>query len=339
MWIMRAFGGGAKIVCTYRYRQPLYGGELYHNGLVETDGVTPSSGGKQYVKAAADMVLLRKHFDPNAKEPERYAKRRTGLLYNVDNRWDMDNHKQTERWDSMGHVLKYYSALKRLGCPVDVISEDKEFSKYPFLVAPAYQLLDEALVNRWTKYVQDGGHLILSCRTGQKDRRGQLWEKLWAGPIYDLIGASIPFYDVLPEPITGQMKAGNKPYTWISWGDVLEPAQGTLVLATYADQFYAGKAAAVTRKLGQGSVTYIGVDSLNGTLEADLLKHVFEKAGVAIEFYDDQFIVDWRNGFWIATNFTEKVQWVPFPEEARFLIGSRKLDPAGVAVWKEAAQN
>lgn len=335
MWIMRAFGGGAKMVCTYRYRQPLYGGELYHNGLVETDGVTPSSGGKQYSKAAADMVLLRKHYDPSAKEPPRYTKRRTGLLYNVDNRWDMDNHKQTDRWDTMEHVLKYYRALKRLGCPVDVIAEDKDFSKYPFLVAPAYQLLDETLVSRWTKYVQNGGHLILSCRTGQKDRRGQLWEKLWARPIYDLIGASIPFYDVLPAPVSGQVKADSKTYTWVSWGDVLEPAAGTSVMARYADHFYVGKAAGVTRKLGKGSVTYIGVESLDGALEADLVRQVFKQAGVEVESYDDQFIVDWRDGFWVAANFTEKTQKAPVSKGAKLLIGSAELKPAGVAVWKD----
>jgi len=33
MWIFRALAGGAKLVCTYRYRQPLYGSELYHKGL------------------------------------------------------------------------------------------------------------------------------------------------------------------------------------------------------------------------------------------------------------------------------------------------------------------
>src|SRR5438067_6826853 len=37
-------------------------------------------------------------------------------------------------------------------------------------------------------------------------------------------------------------------YAWGSWGAILEPDSGTSVLATYADQFYAGKAAAVTRK-------------------------------------------------------------------------------------------
>jgi hypothetical protein len=30
------------------------------------------------------------------------------------------------------------------------------------------------------------------------------------------------------------------------------------------------------------------------------------RAGVKVASYDDGFAVDWRDGFWVATNFTEK---------------------------------
>lgn len=40
------------------------------------------------------------------------------------------------------------------------------------------------LVERWVKYVEQGGHLILTCRTGQKDRNGKLWEAPLAAPVH-----------------------------------------------------------------------------------------------------------------------------------------------------------
>jgi beta-galactosidase len=336
LWIMRAFAAGAKTVCTYRYREPLFGNEQYHYGLVGTDGVTPSIGGQQYSQAMHEIEQLRTLYKPDAVVPAAYAARRIALLYNVENRWDMDNHKQTERWSSMGHVLKYYGAAKRLGCPVDVITEGKDFSRYPFLVAPAYQLLDEKLVARWRDYVEKGGHLVLTCRTGQKDRRGQLWEAPWAGPILDLIGATIPAYDVLPPPFTGHVSAAGKTYAWSSWGDQLEPSSAdTKSLAQYSDQFYAGKSAAVTRTLGKGTVTYIGVDSENGDLETDLIRTVYQAAGVPTGDYDAQLFVDWRDGFWIATNFSSKDQSAPIPTTAKILVGTKTLPPGGVAVWME----
>lgn len=335
MWILRAFAGGARLVCTYRYRQPLYGAELYHKGIVETDGVTPSIGGREYIQAIKDLQLLRAARRPNAVEPRDYAARRAGLLYSFDSRWDIDNHKQTNRWDTMGHILKYHTALKSLGCPVDVIDESADFARYPFLVAPAYQLVDEQLAARWTKYAQDGGHLVLTLRTAQKDRRGHLWEGLWAQPIIELIGASIPFYDVLPGNLTGKVQASGKSYEWGVWGESLEPRAGTTALATYADQYYKGNVAAVTRRLGRGTVTYIGVESLGGELERDLMRGVFERASVAVRNLPRGFYVEWRDGFWVATNFTEQTLPAPIPAGAKLLLGNKDVPPAGVAAWIE----
>jgi beta-galactosidase len=333
MWILHAFGAGAKLVCTYRYRQPLFGGELYHNGLVETGGVTPSIGGLEYAQAMREIRQLRELYRPGAQMPAAWSARRSAVLYNVENRWDLDNHKQTNRWDTMGHVLKYYQALKSAGAPVDAITEDKDFSAYPFLAVPAYQLVDRALVERLTAYARNGGHLILSCRTGQKDRRGHLWEAKWAEPIHDLIGASIPAYDLLPAPLENVVQAADKRYAWGVWGEMLEPRDGTTPLATYAGDFYRGKAAAVTRKLGKGSVTYVGVESLAGDLERDLVRGVFGRAGVAAENFDPQLQVNWHDGFFVAANFSSKKQTVPIPAGARVVIGSGELDPAGVTVW------
>jgi beta-galactosidase len=335
LWLMRIFASGSRLACTYRYREPLAGAEMYHYGLAGTDGVTPTTGGEQYAQAAAEIAQLRAVARSGATLPKGYAARRTAILYTYDNRWDLDNHKQNKAWDSYGHLLKYYAAAKRSGAPVDIITEQKDFSAYAFLIAPAYQLVDEALVNRWKDYVSNGGHLILSCRTAQKDRRGHLWEGPWAAPVLDLIGANIKFYDTLPAPNVAHVKAGAALYPWSTWGEVLAPRPGTSPLATYADQFYSGGVAAITRTLGKGDVTYIGVDSQDGELETQLVRDEFIRAGVTAARYADGFVIDWRDGLWIATNFTDKPQAAPIPAGAKVLIGSREVPVAGVTVWLE----
>jgi beta-galactosidase len=333
MWLLRAFGAGARLVCTYRYRQPLFGSELYHKGLVETDGVTPSPGGREYAQTMADVVELRKHYVPNASEPADYAARRTAFLISYDNRWDISNHKQTTRWSTEAHWMRYYRALKSVMAPIDVITPDRDFQNYPFVVAPAFQLVSDEIIKRFTDYARNGGHLILTCRTGQKNMAGHLREALWAAPIYPLIGAKIPIYDVLPNQVNGQISSNGKSYAWGSWGDVLEPDAGTEVLANYADQFYAGKAAAITRKLGQGTVTYIGVDTLDGELERALIHRVYESAGVHPANLAPEFIIDWRDGFWVATNFASQNEEIPAPANAQILVGQRNVVPGGATVW------
>jgi beta-galactosidase len=333
MWILRAFGAGARLVCTYRYRQPLYGSELYHKGLAETDGVTPSPGGREYSQAMHDVVELRKHYNADAREPASYAARRTAFLISFDSRWDIENHPQTKRWSTTAHWFRYYRALKSMMAPVDVITADRDFSKYPFVLAPAYQLVDEDLIHLFTDYVQNGGHLILTCRTAQKDMRGHLWEAPWAAPIYPLIGARIPFYDLLPVGVNGHITAGGKQYEWGSWGDILQPDPDTEVLAQYSDQFYSGRAAAVHHKLGKGTVTYIGVDTLDGELERALLHHLYQSIGAAPASLDPNFLVDWRDGFWVATNFTSQPEQIPASANAQTLIGERAVPPGGATVW------
>jgi len=331
-WILRAFAQRARLVCTYRYRQPLAGDELYHKTIVEPDGVTLAPGGKEFVQAMSDVRELRKLYKAGMAEPAEYAARRTGFLINFDNRWNMDDHKQTYRWDSTGHWLKYYRALKTMMAPVEVVTEAKDFSAYRFLIAPAYQLIDRALIDRFRQYAENGGTLILTCRTGQKDRRGQLWESLWAEPIYNLIGAAIPRYDILPNERDGKVTSAGKTYTWGAWGDMLEPRAGTDVLATYADQFYKGTAAAVRHKLGKGEVIYIGVDTVDGALETDLLRSIYEQAGVKPAKLPADLFIDWRDGFWVGTNFTSADAAVP--AGAKIVIGEKTLPPGGVAVWQ-----
>jgi beta-galactosidase len=335
MWIWHAFAGGNKFVCNYRFDKPITGGEQYHYAILNADRETISTSGIEYIKVINEIKELRKQYNPNATVPQRYQKRLAAILYNPDNRWEEDNQPQTNQWDFMSHLKRYYGALKQLGAPVDVITEEKDFSKYPVLVAPSYQLLDATLIERWKQYVQKGGHLILTSRTGQKDRNGKLWETQWAQPIYDLVGAKIPFYDLLPDSVQGTIKFGTANYKWNNWADVLEANPGTEVWATYSNQFYAGKAAVVHRKLGKGTVTFVGPDTDNGLLEKNVLARVYKEAGTTCENYPEGVMIDWRDGFWVGVNYSGNAYNILVPANSKILIGTQLLNPADVVVWKE----
>jgi len=202
------------------------------------------------------------------------------------------------------------------------------------LIAPAYQLLDKPLVDRWQRYVAGGGHLILTPRTGQKDRNAHLWEAALSQPIIELIGAKVEFFDLLSSDHKGQVRAGDAVFEWHIWADVLAPTAGTQVLAIYNDQFYKNKAAAITRKLGKGTVSYIGADSRKGQFEKEMLRQVYANAGISIADLPPDLLVEWRDGFWIAMNYASTTQTAPIPKNAEIIIGKRELLPAEVVVWR-----
>lgn len=335
MWLWNAWAGGSSFACTYRFRQPLYGSEQYHHGIIGPDGVTPSRGGLEYEKFINQIKELRAHYDPKAEMPRELLKKKTAILWSHDNLWDTEISKRTRQWNTWSFVKSYYDILKSFGCPVDFITEESDFSAYEFLLVPAYQMVDEKLIERWKEYAEEGGQLILTCRTGHKDRNSHLFEAKWAEPMWDLIGAKIDGYDLMLEDGNGLVSFDGKQYRWNNWGEQLVADAGTEVLANYDNQFYNGMTAAVTRKAGKGTVTYIGVDTDDKNLEKDLIAEVYKKAGANIDNLPKGVFVEWEDGFYVAVNYSSQPYELPLSEAAKILVGSKILPSPGVTVWKE----
>jgi beta-galactosidase len=334
LWLWHQFAGGSKLACTYRYRAPLTGYEQYHYGIVGTDGITPTPGGLEYQIFIQEINLLRKNYDPRSPIPAPYQSRKTAILINSENIVGMDMSKQSDQWNSFGHITKYYKTLKSFGAPVDFIVDSANFSRYPVIIVPAYQQIDKALIDKLTNYANTGGNLVLTCRTGHKDREMHLWQAKFAAPIYNLIGAEIEFFDLPMPHSVDSVLMDHKNYAWKTWGEILKPNPGTIVWAVYQGDFYAGKPAVITRKIGKGTVTYVGVDSQDGFLEKEILQKLYSQQHIAVENYPDGVLIEYRDGFGIAVNYSDKTYSVDIPKDAKILTGSKELPTAGVVVWK-----
>lgn len=335
MWLYHSFAAGGKLACSYRFRQILYGTEQYHAAVIKTDGVTPSQGGEDYIQFNKEIKQLRALYKPNAQLPEKLAARKTAIVWNLENYWTIDRQKQNGRWDAWNYPIGFLEMAKSFGAQVDVVDENKDLSDYKVVVVPAYAMADAALIKKWTHYVQQGGHLIITCRTATMDRAGHFWEEETAAPLSDLTGAHITTTDMMPSNSKGDILYGQNHYYWNLWADLLKPDEGTTVLAYYNDQFYKGSAAVVKRNVGKGTVTYIGVVTDGMTLEKEILKNNYAEAGATIENYPPGVFVYWRDGFYVAVNYASDSYEMKLPAQAKILIGEKTLNPAGVLVWSE----
>jgi len=334
MWLWHVFAGGSKFACTYRFRAPLYGYEQFHYGIVGTDGVTPTVGGLEFSQFIKEIDTLRKKYDAKGVLPDYYLKRKTGILFNADNVMGIELNKQTKEWNTIGHFLKYYKATKSMGAPVDFVRDTTDFSKYPFLILPAYQMIDQKMIDKLTLYAKNGGNLILSCRSGIQNREGHLWEAKFYKPMWNLIGSQIESYDLLMPQSPGIIKFNNQEFGWTSWGDLLKPNKETEIWGTYEGDFYAGTPAIISRNLEKGTVTYIGVDSKNGELEKQVLRKLYQKQNAPIENYPEGIMVEYRDGFGIAVNYSDKIHNINLPKSAKIIIGTSAIKTADVLVWK-----
>ncbi len=334
MWLWHAYATGSEFVCTYRFRQPLYGSEQYHYGIVGTDGVTPSYGGIEFQQFMNEINDLRRFYQPERAIDDHYPKRRTGFMVNRDNRWEMQNQPRSRQWNYMGHLKnKYYKNLKSFGVPVDFLEEADSLQQYRVVIAPAYQLLDLHLLEKWKNYVKNGGHLVLTCRTGQKDKNAHLWEDKWVAPIAKWLNVEFMAYDLIPEDEHGTVRYKGKEYKWNNWGDIINPLKESEVLATYQNDFYAGKAAVVKKEFGEGHVTYIGIDTDDGQLEKEILKNVYKNEKIDLMDLPEGIMIEYRDGFGIAVNYSDQKYELPVSKHARFFIGNRVLKSTDVAVW------
>jgi beta-galactosidase len=333
LWLWHVFAGGSQLTCTYRFRAPVYGYEQYHYGIVGPDGVTPTPGGLEFQQFMDEINLLRGNASLGTI-PEAYQKRETAILYDPDNTVAINQNKQTTVWDTEQHILKYYKALKSFGAPVDFIRDTMDFAKYPVIVVPAYQQMSRELIDNLLHYVEAGGNLVMSCRTGHQNELGHLWEAQHAEPIYQLIGGEIESYDLLRLYAPDTVNMDGEHFAWTSWGDMLNPAEGTESWATYTGDFYAGKTAVSFHSLKKGSVTYVGADSNQGDLEQAVLDKVYHRLNIPVENYPPGVIVEYRDGFGIAMNYSDQDFEMGLPVGTEILGGEQVIPTAGVLVWK-----
>lgn len=334
LWLWSVFAGGSDFVCTYRFRQPLYGTEQYHYGIVGTDGKTVTPGGKEYSRFISEIKQIRKSAVKKDSKPKDYLKRKTAVLFNHENSWSIDRQKQNYSWSTLWHIEKYYRTLKSFGAPVDFISEECAFEDYPVIIAPAYQMADKELIEKWMSYVKNGGNLVLTCRTAQKDRFGRLPEIPFGGMISDLTGNKIEFYDLLLPHDPGYINFENNVYRWNTWGEILAPIAENEIWATYDKEFYSGKPCVTHRTLGKGTITYVGVDSTDGALEREVLKKLYSKLDIGVMDLPYGVTLEYRNGMGIVLNYSDKVYEFDLPEKARILIGKSSISPCDVLIFK-----
>lgn len=334
LWLWTAFAHGAEFTTTYRYRQARFGCELFHHGLVGPDGVTPSLGGRQFQQTideigrldAASVPVLSKDRDPRHS---------VGLVMDFEQAWYFEILPQSKRWDYFRLCRMWYGALARLGVSVRVLRPEEAWpAELTMIVAPGLQMVDEALVSKMSAYAAGGGHLVLTCRTALMDRSGQLWEGPVAKPILPLIGGAIEAYDGLPEGLMAHVELDGKKYDWGVWGDMLYGEPETRTLAKYADQFYAGAAAVIQKKHENGLVTYCGVYGEEAFTEA-LAEKLATQSKVPMTAMPSRVHLLRRGPYRVLLNYTEKTIDAPAPPRTRFVVGTRKVEPAGVAVWKE----
>lgn len=317
----QAIQHGADAVLYWQWRSARNGQETYYGTLLGQDG-TPDpifneiAGLGRELKATSAVLA--------GTEPVAQL----AFVYSYDSRWAIDLQRHNKNFDPIREFVDFYRPFRIQSQGVAVVSPQADLSRYPLVVAPALNVLTQDEADHLAAYVRAGGHLVLGPRSGMKDDANALWPERQPGPLQPLLGARVDQFYALDEPVgvTGDFGAG-KARIWAEW---LDPeASDVRVLARYADPggWLDGKPAIVTRKVGKGSITYIGA-WLDQDLLAKVAHALLGDAGIAplVPGADPDLEIGERAGdgkrVLIAINHGDSAHAITLPQGAKLIAGT-----------------
>ena len=347
----QAVGHGADAVLYWQWRSALNGQEQYHGVLVGADG-KPVPIYAEVQRTAAEFARAA----PMLAGTSPHA--RVAILQSYDAHWAIDFQKHTNLFDYTRAVMDVYRAVSLVAQSVDILSPEADLSTYPVVFVPALNVLSAPLAEHLLAYVRAGGHLVLGTRSAMKSADDGLEPERQPGPLATALGAHVQqFYAIDPKSpapgVSGELGAG----TASVWAEVLTvDSPETHTLLRYANDlegpngWLSGQPAAVERKEGRGTISYIGA-MLDPKLTGTAVEHILSAAGVAplLAGLPEGVELMERSGtggsrVWIVINHTAAPQSVTLPRAMKNLlstdgapIGSLQLPPHEVAVLSPAA--
>jgi beta-galactosidase len=244
-----AISHGADAVLYWQWRSALNGQEQYHGSLVSADG-QPRPVYTEVAEIGTDMERAREVLLGTRLETD------CAILHSYDDRWALNFQRHHQDFDPVAYLQSFYQPLRTLLHTVDIISSRTPLSGYRVVVCPILHLLDEELACLLSYFVGNGGHLVLGARSGMKDKHSSLWPLRQPGPLRPMLGAHVEEFFALDTPVP--LLPSGEAKIWAEWlqGDL--PDVEVKWRYGVANGWLDGKAAVVSRRIGTGSITYLG---------------------------------------------------------------------------------
>ncbi|MCD8156669.1 MAG: beta-galactosidase [Clostridiales bacterium] len=173
-----------------------------------------------------------------------------------------------------------FDTLYDMNVECDILwPESENLEDYRVIVAPALYAAEDELLHRLNRFVENGGHLIASFKSGYSNENNKVRCGVQPGILNESLGVIYHEY-TLPRGLVGLSGAvvGAGEHKAEKFMELLIP-HGAEVLASY-DHYSWKEYAAITRNhYGRGTATYVGTMADEEVL-ANVCRIVLEEAGV-----------------------------------------------------------
>lgn len=276
LWAMQSVAQGADYISFFRWRTCTVGTEIYWHGILDYD-----NRDNRKLAEVQDFYRKLKRIDAvcGAENVAAFA-----LIKDYDNEWDTEVDTWHRRVAEQSEK-EIFIASELYHTPYDIVylQEDSQvcdLSRYPAVIYPHPTIMDEKMARLLKEYVEQGGILVIGCRSGYKDRNGKCVMLPQPGLLQEITGSDVrDFTFVSPAEEAVWASGGGKKIEMPLFNDILEPLEGAEILAVYENSYYAEKAAVTENKLGKGKALHFG-----STFSRNNLSWLFEYLGIKEPF-------------------------------------------------------
>jgi beta-galactosidase len=179
-------------------------------------------------------------------------------------------------------VRQFHNALYRLNIGTDfVFPETTDLSQYKLIIVPALYISDDALLQRISDYVKNGGHVVMTFKSGFANENSAVRWVRAPGSLREAAGFSYQEFSNLEHPLAlkddpWHVGADNKV---MYWAEFLMPEHAK-ALAWYDHPFFGRWPAVTENQYGSGTLLYEGT-YLSEPLQQAILLDKLRRIGLS----------------------------------------------------------
>ena len=306
LWTAQSIAHGADTIVYFRWRTCTFGYEEYWHGILPHNGV-PGRRFEELKKTAKEFTPVLE--DIQGIVPQNEA----AIFFSYDQDWafQIQPHHVDLKYEEV--VQRYYNAFFRAKIPADFIGKLEDMDRYRVVVAPLQFLMDGRTEDVFIRYVENGGRLVLTFRTGVKNENNIcMSDAPLPGRLGKLLGLEIPDYDCMMGFDAGiAWMDGSVEGRCNLWSDILT-LKGAEPLAQYTSEFYAGTPAVTRHAYGKGAAYYVATSPDDAVLNRliDCLKAELQlySCGEAIDQVEMAVRPGRENAYLFLLNHTAQKQ-------------------------------
>lgn len=251
LWTYESIAHGADRLLYFTWRTAAFGTEQHWHGLIDQDN-KDTRRLREATRTAKEIATLPDEFF--AAKPVKVA----AVLRDFDldvNEKRINTYTHEGRWSHS----RWAASLVKRHVPSDFVWSDGEFDGYSLLIAGHLKIVDAALVEKLTRFVERGGTLVLGAQSGLHDRKLHIHQQTPPGPLASLAGVEVEDWTSLAKGQTRRLAMVDGPSVdAFAFAERLRPTTACVLARWEAEGLLHGGAAVTMNAVGEGKVIYLG---------------------------------------------------------------------------------